>query len=245
VRFIRTREDLEAAIADPSSTNVLLSGEGTHTFEGSLPEFRTLYLDGLRMVGLVHFFDSAVGGSAQGEHKGGLTEFGRTWIREAEQIGVTVDLAHASDQLIEDTLAIATKPVVFSHTGVKGVCDNSRNISDDTIRKIAANGGLIGLAYFEPAICERTVKQIVDSILHVVNLVGPEYAALGSDFDGAVTTVFDTTGVPRITEELLAAGLSEDDVRAVLGGNAVRVLLANLPTQAKFEAVAAQVAAAR
>lgn len=231
-RCIRTREDLEAATASTAAVNVLLSAEGAHAFT-TLDEFRVLYGDGLRMVGLTHFFDNQVGGSAHGQKKGGLTRFGLQVVREAERLGVVVDLAHASRPLINDVLRVAKKPIVFSHTGVKGVCDTTRNIDDETLRKVAANGGVVGISFFKPALCERSLKQVVDAILHVARVAGPQHAALGSDFDGAVVTIFDATGIARVTEELLAAGLSEADVAGILGGNVVRVLRQDLPSAAQ------------
>jgi microsomal dipeptidase-like Zn-dependent dipeptidase len=236
VRCIRTKEDMAAALADPQTVNVMLSVEGAHAFR-SLEELRVLHGDGLRMVGLTHFFDNKVGGSAHGRKKGRITRYGLEVVAEAERLGIVIDLAHASQPLIDDVLTVAKKPVVFSHTGVKGVCDNSRNISDDTLRRVAANGGVVGVAFFKPALCEATLEQVVAAILHVVKVAGVKHAALGSDWDGAVTTIFDATGLDRVTEELLAAGLSEDDVAAILGGNVVRVLREALPSAAQAQAM--------
>ena len=98
-----------------------------------------------RMLGLVHFFDNAVGGSVHGERQGGLSEFGRAVLRRAEQLGMLVDVAHASAALVDDVLALATWPVLSSHGGVRGTCDNRRNLSDAQVRAIAASGGVIGI----------------------------------------------------------------------------------------------------
>jgi microsomal dipeptidase-like Zn-dependent dipeptidase len=131
--------------------------------------------------------------------------------------------------MIDDVLDMATRPVVVSHTGVKGTCDTIRNLSDEHVRRIAAGGGLIGIGYWDAAVCDVSVDGIVRAMRHTVDLVGAAHVALGSDFDGATTTPFDTSGVPLITAGLLKAGFSEDDIAKVMGGNVLRLLRNELP----------------
>ena len=118
---------------------------------------------------------------------------------------------------------------MVSHTGVRGTCDNRRNLSDDQLRGIAATGGVVGIGFWDTAVCGSDVAAIVRAIGHAVAVTGPDHVALGSDFDGAVTTPFDARGYPLLTEGLLAAGLPEDTVAKVMGGNVRRVLRAVLP----------------
>ena len=120
-----------------------------------------------------------------------------------------------------------------SHTGVAATCAGPRNLTDDQLRAIAAKGGLIGIGYFEGAVCGLGAPAIVRAILHAMRIAGIAHVALGSDFDGAVTVPWDTRGVPRITEELLRAGMSREYIRAVMGGNARAFLLQNLPASRK------------
>ena len=140
-----------------------------------------------------------------------------------------VDLAHASSKTIDDVLAMSTRPVVVSHTGVKGTCNNNRNLSDDQIRAIAAKGGLIGIGYWETATCGTDARAIVKAVRYVSDRVGVEHVALGSDFDGAVTEPFDTTGLVKITEAMTDAGYSEAEIRLVMGENVMKFLRENLP----------------
>ena len=140
-----------------------------------------------------------------------------------------VDLAHASPKTIEDVVTVANRPLVVSHTGVKGTCDNNRNLSDDQIRAVAAKGGLIGIGYWDTASCGSDAGAIVQAMRYVSARVGVEHVALGSDFDGAITAPFDTTGVVEITDRMLQAGYSEPEIRMIMGENAVRFLEANLP----------------
>jgi microsomal dipeptidase-like Zn-dependent dipeptidase len=140
-----------------------------------------------------------------------------------------VDLAHASKPLIDDVLAIAKRPVLVSHTGVAGTCKGPRNLSDEHLQRIAANGGLIGIGYWDAAVCETSVGAIVRAIRYSADKIGVEHVALGSDFNGTVHTPFDTTGLAQITEGLQRAGFSQADIAKIMGGNVQRLLLATLP----------------
>ncbi len=183
----------------------------------------------VRMIGLAHFFDNEYAGSAHGIAKGGLTELGRRTFARMEELGIIADLAHLSPAAIDDVLAIATKPVIVSHGGAKGTCDNARTLSDAHLRGIAATGGVVGIGYWEEAVCGTSPRDVARAIRYAVDLIGDEHVALGSDYDGAVTVPFDTSQLPVLTQALLDAGLSESSIRRVLGENALRVLAATLP----------------
>ena len=207
----------------------LLSIEGAHALDGKLENLDVLYRAGYRMMSPSHFFDNDIGGAAAGLNKTGLTEKGREWVRQMEARRMIVDLAHASPKTIEDVLGIATRPLVVSHTGVKSTCNNNRNLSDDQIRAVAAKGGLIGIGYWDTATCGTDARAIVKAMRYVSGLVGAEHVALGSDFDGAVTEPFDTTGLVEITEAMLEAGFSDSEIKGIMGENAMKFLAANLP----------------
>ncbi len=224
---------VERAQAGEPVIGGLLGVEGAHCLEGKLENVEGLFRLGFRMVGLTHFFDNEVGGSAHGLKKGGLTEFGKKVLPELERLGMVIDLAHASEKLIEDVLQLTTKPVVVSHTGVKGTCDNPRNLSDSQLRAIAAQGGVIGIGYWKTAVCGTDAEAIAKAILHAVSVVGADHVALGSDFDGSVTTPFDASGLARITSALKGKRMSSTDLAKVMGGNVVRVLRQTLPESKK------------
>ena len=220
---------LDARAAGGSVTGVLLALEGGHAMGSDPAHLETLFEAGYRMIGLAHFFDNDYTGSAHGAERGGLTELGRRMIREMEQKGIVVDLAHLSPQAVDETLDLATRPTVFSHGGVRGTCDNQRNLSDAQIRRIADGGGIVGIGYWELAVCGLAPADIARALVYVVELVGADHAALGSDYDGGTTVGFDTTGLPAVTQALFDAGLGERDVRKVLGENVLRVLSETLP----------------
>ena len=229
---VSTTDDLDklaAARATPErSIGVLFSAEGLQTLEGERGNLKKLYASGMRMAGLVHFFDNELAGSMHGIEKGGLTDFGRTIVRDMESMGMIVDIAHSSHASVADILKMAKRPVVSSHGGVQAVCGVNRNLTDAEIKGVAATGGVIGLGYWDGAMCDTDPATVAKAVKHVRDLVGIDYVALGSDFDGAVTTRFDTSGVVQVTQALMDAGFSEAEIRAVMGLNALRVIKAGL-----------------
>lgn len=228
------------ALADKPVLAGLLALEGVQPIAGKWENFFRLYKAGYRMMGLTHFFDNQVAGSAHGEQKHGLTPFGKQLIPAMESLGIVVDLAHASAQTIDEVLSIASKPVVVSHTGVKGTCDTARNLSDNQIRAIARNGGLIGIGYWSQAVCDITPKGVVAAIKYVADLVGSQHVGLGSDYDGAVKTAFDVSEVSYLTEALLQQGFSEGDIRRIMGGNILRLLRETLINESASSAALLQ-----
>jgi membrane dipeptidase len=230
---IETRHDLAAYLArrvvDPQITAAFLAIEGAQVLEDDLANVDILVAAGYRMLSPAHFFDTAYGGSAHGVTKGGLTPAGRDLLSRMEETGVIMDLAHASSATIDDVLSLASRPVVASHTGVRAAVPGVRNLPDDQVRGIGATGGLVGIGFWPVASGGDDAAAIARSIVAAVELAGVDHVGLGSDFDGAVPTPFDATGMPLLTEALLAEGLSETDITAVMGGNAVRVLSAGLP----------------
>ncbi len=231
--LIKSKADLKLFLEHKKSNKkivgAVLSIEGAHALEGKAENIAKLYNAGFRMFGLAHFFDNEVGGSAHGMEKGGLTKFGNYLINEMNKKNIIIDLAHSSPKVIEEVLSITSSPVVVSHTGVKGTCDRQRNLSDAQIKKIAEGGGIIGIGFWDEAICGDDVSHVVLAIKYVVDLVGADYVALGSDFDGTVKTVIDVSGFPYLTQELLNQGITPEDIKKIMGENVLRFFLANLP----------------
>ena len=231
--LIRTSADLAAYLkrrsSEPGITAGFLGVEGAHALEGDLNNVDVFFEQGIRMMSPTHFFDNDLGGSAHGLAKGGLTAKGKEMVKRMQAKGMIVDVAHASSKVIADVLEISTRPIFVSHTGVKGTCDNTRNLSDEQLRGIAMTGGLIGIGYWETAVCGKDAKAIARAVRHAANVAGVEHVSLGSDFDGAVAEPFDTTGLVQITDALIAEGFTYEEIKLVMGGNAIRVLLATLP----------------
>lgn len=232
LRKVGTVGDIDALFAARAgrSTPVgaMLSIEGLHDLEGKVENLDRLYDAGFRMAGLTHFFDNQLAGSMHGDKKGGLTPFGRQIVRKMEAKGMIVDIAHCSHACVADVLAMARRPIVSSHGGVQATCKINRNLTDEEIRGVARIGGVIGIGYWDAAICDTSPRAVAKAMRHIRDLVGIQYIALGSDFDGSVTTRFDTSQLVQVTQALLDEGFTHDDIRAVMGGNALRVLRAGL-----------------
>lgn len=231
--ILRTRGDLARYLERRQREQGIVAGllgiEGAHALGGDLSNLDRLIDAGFRMIGIAHFFDNEMGGSAHGLVKGGLTEKGRELVRRMQERSIFVDLAHSSPKVIDDVLSLAVRPVIVSHTGVKGVCDNTRNLSDAQLKGIARTGGLVGIGYWDTAVCGSDAKAIARAIRYTTDLIGVDHVALGSDFDGAIAAPFDTTGLVEITEALLQEKFSEAEIRKIMGGNAVRVFQQYLP----------------
>ena len=225
--IVRSADDMK--INDGRMLTVLLT-EGAHPLEGKLENIARLHGEGYRIMGLQHFFDNELGGSMHGTSKAGLTEFGRKAVLEMVDQGIIIDVAHSSEQVVRDVLALTPAPIMISHGGVLSHCPRtvSRNLPDELTKAIAARGGIIGIGYFEGTICDISPKGIARAIIDAVNVLGPDAVALGSDFDGTVETALDTSELAAITQELMNAGMSEDVTAKVMGENVYRFLSENL-----------------
>lgn len=250
LKFIKSVNDLNDLISERETdlklVGVLLAIEGAHVLEyddsveeeiatrTALENLEVLYNKGFRMIGLTHFFDNKVGGSAHGTNKGGLEKFGEKLIQKMKDMHMVIDLAHASPKLIEDVLKEVGKepavPVIVSHTGVLGTCYSQRNISDKAIKGIARTGGIIGIGMFEDAVCNNTIENTANAIRYVADLVGVKYVAVGSDFDGSVKTPMDASGMKLLTDALKNHQHFEDkEIELIMGENVIRVLREVLP----------------
>ena len=206
-----------------------LGSEGAQPLEGRLQNLDDLYAAGFRMMAPTHFTDTAIAGAAAGMKKDGLTDLGRKWVLAMESHHMLIDLAHASPATLRDVTAMATRPLIVSHTGVKGTCNNPRNLSDDELRAVARTTGVVGIGLWDTATCGSDARATARAIHYAINIVGADHVALGSDFDGGITAPFDSSGWALLTDALLQEGISEQDIHKIMGENVVRVLLETLP----------------
>jgi microsomal dipeptidase-like Zn-dependent dipeptidase len=232
LQAVNKPQQLDALLAarqkDRSTVGAMLTIEGLHNLEGKAENLDRLYAAGFRMAGFTHFFDNELGGSMHGLKKGGLTPFGRDILRRMEAKGMIVDIAHLSHAGVAEVLAMAKRPVVSSHGGVQATCKVNRNLTDDEVRGVAKTGGIIGIGYWEGAICSTDPRAAAKAMKHVRDLVGIQHVALGSDYDGATTVRFDTSQLAQVTQALMDEGFTPDEIRAVMGENALRVIRAGL-----------------
>lgn len=233
LKLIKTRQDLQDVIDSRETEKKIVGGifgiEGAHPLEGEISNLDRLFKSGMRVVGLTHFFDNRLGGSLHGQSKAGLTEFGREVIKRANELELVIDVAHSSPQMVRDVLALSTRPLILSHGGIKSICDNGRNLDDELMVELAAKGGLLGVGYWQGAVCDPSPKGIVKSIRSAIEVMGEDHVSLGSDYDGATSVELDTSELSILTQTMQEEGFTETEIRKVMGENAKRFFLANLP----------------
>jgi microsomal dipeptidase-like Zn-dependent dipeptidase len=145
------------------------------------------------------------------------------------KLKIMIDLAHASPATIDDVLEMTNQPLIVSHTGVKGMCNNQRNLSDKHIEEIGRRNGLIGIGLWETSVCGTDAAATAKSIRYVANKIGVDKVGLGSDFDGAIGTHFDITGLSLMIPALKKEGFNNSEIELIMGGNVRDFWLRNLP----------------
>jgi len=230
VQIIRKVEDIAAAQAR-RAIGMVLAVEHADATARSLNVLRALYEVGVRSIGLTHNVSSwAADGCMQARPGVGLTDFGVMLVQEMNRLGVIVDLAHVSAGAFAHAIEVSSRPVLFSHGNSRALRDHPRNLDDDQLRALSRNGGAIGLSLVPYFVADdeehATVGRWVDHAVHVAEVAGIETVGLGTDFDGGGTLLHDVSELPLLVEGLLARGLSDEEVRAILGGNLLRVLTA-------------------
>jgi membrane dipeptidase len=228
----------------------LLSFEGAEPLGMDLAGLRLFHRLGLRMLSFAWMRRTAFGdGTWENDSRGGLTRLGRAAVEEMNRLGIIVDVSHASDRTTWDVLETSTKPVIASHSNARALHDHPRNLTDETIRAIAAGGGLVGVVAVAGFIATRdaSIARWVDHLDHIVELVGIEHVGVGCDFYKSLTEMGasqeipawrpaggmpplefagmeDYPDLPGLTAELARRGYGEDDLRKIYQENFLRVL---------------------
>jgi len=220
--------DTPDSVIEARKTNqvaIMPALEGADALEGDIENLYTMHANGLRLVQLIHFRNNELGHTQTWPYSpGGLTDFGREVVREANRLGMVIDMAHASAETQADILAESRHPVLFSHGGVRRYTDHDRAVTDEQIIAIANNGGVVGIWPHGRHI--STVAEMVDYMVHVIEVGGIDHVGIGSDLRGVSSYVkgFDNdANFHAIAIELLNRGYSDADVGKVMGGNFFRV----------------------
>lgn len=233
VMWVETASDLELAHAE-GKLGFVPGIEGAHILNGNLEHLEEARTWGCLYLTLAHFCanQAVTPGIGRGSNPDdGLTDWGRALIRELNRLGILVDVAHVNPAGVLDACDASTAPVIATHTCAVGVHPTRRGIPDDGLRAIAATGGVIGVIFSPHFLCGKfnaSVDCVVAQIRYLADLVGPEHIALGTDFDGWIPTIpnnmRDCRDLPLVTQSLLDAGFSRDEVTGILGANVLRVL---------------------
>jgi len=243
--FVRTAAEARAAV-DAGRIASFLGSEGGHSIGDDLAVLRSFARLGVRYMTLTHNDDTSWADSATGVRAhGGLTDRGHEVVAEMERIGMLVDLSHTAPATMRDTLDVATRPVLFSHSSTVAVDDHPRNVPDDVLARLADNGGVVMIT-FVPKFVSRawadweeagsegepplvTVADVADHVDHARQVAGVEQIGIGGDYDGTPVLPPDLSDVSRypvLAEELRRRGWGDDDLRALASGNVLRVVAA-------------------
>lgn len=232
LKVIKSSEDLNDVLQQRKNgkkvIGALLGIEGAHPLEGKLENLQVLTEAGYRLIALQHFFDNELGGTLHSTQNNGLTEFGRRIVMAVAEQNLILDVAHSSEQVVRDVLEITNIPLVVSHTGIHSHCNSKRNISDSLMKEIAGRGGVVGIGFWADVTCDDSPAGVAAAIKAAIEIVGEDHVSLGSDYDGSVTVAFDVSELAALTQALIDTGLSELQIRKVMGENMIRVLKARL-----------------
>ena len=213
----------------------LLGIEGAHSLEGDLAKLEHFARRGVRYLGFCHFSANDACAPAYGwgrDDEQGLTSFGKDLVHRCEDLGVIVNLAHINRKGFFDACALSKKPLWVSHTGVLGAYAHWRNIDDTQLRAVAKTGGCVGVIFCPRYLGGDGLEAVVQHLKHILDTVGEDGAALGSDWDGLIVPtrdLCDAAQLPRLTDALLQARISERVIGKILRDNAMRVLGDNPP----------------
>jgi membrane dipeptidase len=232
MELIRGYDQLVSCL-DRRVFGAIMHFEGAEAIDPEFVVLRLAYELGLRSLGLVWsrptIFAEGVGPENHGH---GLTGLGRELVKQCNNMGILIDVSHLNEPGFWDVIAESTKPIVASHSNARAVCDHERNLTDRQITELAKNGGLMGINYAVGFLVEgaRSGSEVplgvlVDHIDHIVNLVGIEHVALGSDYDGAGVpdALKDAAHDWAIVEELARRGYDDDAIAKICRDNWLRV----------------------
>lgn len=208
----------------------LLAVEGGEVLQGSLGHLRNLYRLGVRVVTLTWNYRNALAnGQSEGVDSGGLSPFGREVIQEMNRLGMLIDVSHLNEPGFWDVLKISKAPIIASHSCARALRDHARNLTDEQIRALADNGGVIGVNFYPGFLTESGeahLDDVVNHIEHFIKIGGEDCVGLGSDYDGIETTpsgLDDCSLMQAIIPALKERGYSDGKIEKVMGGNFLRI----------------------
>jgi membrane dipeptidase len=249
-----TAADVER-ITGAGKIAALLAFEGAEPLGMDLAALHLFHRLGLRMLSFAWMRRTAFGdGTWENDSRGGLTRLGKAAVQEMNRLGIVVDISHASDRTAWDVLETSTAPVIASHSNARALHDHPRNLTDETIKAVAASGGVVGMVAVAGFVATReaTIGRWVDHFDHVVQLVGIDHVAIGCDFYKSLsamgasqeipawrppggmpplefTGMEDYQDLPGLTAELVRRRYGEGDLRKIYRENFLRVLRAVAP----------------
>lgn len=234
VTLIKSKQDLDE-VMEKDCLGALLTIEGGEALEEELFTLGIFQRLGVRSLGLTwNHRNSLADGVGVGQTHRGLTEFGKEVIREMNRMGMLVDLAHLAEKGFWEALEISESPVVVTHANCQKLCSHVRNLTDQQLKAIREKGGCVGITFVPEFIdhVKPTIDRLLDHVEHAVMVAGIDHVGFGSDFDGmdkALPELGTALELPRLLDELVNRGFSDEEIGKLTGGNWLRVLSHVLP----------------
>jgi len=228
-------DEIMAAVKDDKIAAVITI-EGGEPLEGDISALRTAYRLGTRSLTLTHFPRNELGDGSGADSGSHLSEFGKEVVEEMNRLGMIVDISHLNETGFWDVMELSKDPALATHSNCKALCGHHSNLTDDQIKALAENGGVInlsfcagfikdGVGFGDPeSIKKVTIEDWLDHLDHAVGLVGTDHVGLGSDLDGGCgfPGLDDATKFPDLTRGIVARGYSDSDIEKILGANDLR-----------------------
>ncbi|XP_008308600.1 dipeptidase 2 [Cynoglossus semilaevis] len=233
--LVTSVQGLRSSMMNKDKIACLLSIEGGHSIDSSLPTLRMFYQLGVRSMTLTHncntpWAESSSDLYAVFQRKNeSLTHFGKAVVQEMNRLGIIVDLSHTSWETAFSVLNISRAPVIFSHSSSYSICEHTRNVPDWLLRELKKNQGIIMVNFYSKFIScqkEANVSHVADHFDHIRELIGAESIGIGGDYEGAQTFphgLEDVSKYPALIQELLWRNWTEDELADVLQRNFIRV----------------------
>lgn len=239
VKIVRSVDELAQCLTDGTFA-MIFHIEGAEAIDAELNALEVLYQAGLRSLGITwsrpNIFATGVPFAfpSSPDVGPGLTDAGKALVAACNRMGILIDMSHLNEKGFWDIAKLSDAPLVATHSGVHALCQSARNLTDRQLDAVRDSGGIVGVNFhvgFLRADGQRdgestSLTEIVRHLDYMVERMGIEHVALGSDFDGAIMPgdLGDAAGLPKLVEALTAAGYDESAVRQIAYGNWLRVL---------------------
>ena len=230
IELIEEYSDINKVISR-NNIGVLLAIEGADGIF-DLSALRIFYQLGVRLITLTwNYRNHLAEGINELKADGGVTQFGQSFIKEMNRLGIIIDVSHLTPSSFWDVIEYSNSPVVASHSNVKEICDHPRNLGDDQIKALAKKEGLIGINFYSDFLKNNNKKveskDVIEHIRYIKDLVGIDYIGLGTDFDGIPTPpddLSDISKIPRLVEELKKANFTRDEIEKITRENWLNII---------------------
>jgi len=229
MKIITNKSQLERYFNEESrSLGVILTVEDASCLEGKIDNLLSLFDSGISVIGLTWNGKNQVASGCSSDEDTGLSKFGEEVIRKTNELGIIIDVSHLSEKSFYDVMKITSKPVIASHSCSKSICSHRRNLSDEQIKLIVSNGGVIGVNFYKDFInndaSKSDIKWLVKHIRHISNIGGLKCVCLGSDYDGmgkdkTVIGLEDNSKLMKISNYLKEDNFTEEQIEGIMWKN--------------------------